>query len=747
MAGTNLITQRFPLRSIERVMSWTKDACFKIATVMLVKSQVEELVCLLPTALMHTFNKHPKMRATQVRGEFAVGEIHPKITLEQLEERQLLLVRAADAEGMQSAHWHQYAQEQVDIPFDRFTQFPFCLHVSGNAVLNDVLAFASLKSATARPAIELNEHPVLPGLFHATLNPYPVLSRVFRFLVKMTVKKIVKSAPIFTPIVKPRADQQHFSSPPPFNSSKLLFAEGTEENLRKLLARCREEGTTFFGALMAAVLLGHAVVSDPPQGTKNFQMNLLMSFNMRGRVYYPLPADAVGSYATVTPLEKLTQGGIDLSTKRFWDIARAAKQETVDISSSFPAIAVPMAVTDQVYNSQRDPESFNDVSMPYSSSRDAMISSVKRYAYPTNHTFQQGDLTVETVRYSCRTGCMAPLGQFYVSSTKRACCGYSHCYEEHTGKLLFETVVAFLEHAGCVASNDTLADVIAQVPAARQSSLHLSQKARESKRANDDGDYHVRGARFRWDAAGTKRIYTRAACAHVASMESIGDANGNLDTYKQQGKQIMKKLDQRSPTKCSIESGPYTFQYESLCSNCLGSVNGTTRTGTIRVLFPKRLAFLYLEEIHAGFVEELERDHGTNWRDVVTTVARPYAFIKFAKRALCGAYIVALCITFADKFIQKKRKEYMDPNSSQNMHRLNDDLADIHNIMRKNIQEVLNRGERVEHVSRISSNLADRSKDLKWGAKKLRMQAIYRQYAPIAAVTLFVLLVIYMKFF
>lgn len=32
------------------------------------------------------------------------------------------------------------------------------------------------------------------------------------------------------------------------------------------------------------------------------------------------------------------------------------------------------------------------------------------------------------------------------------------------------------------------------------------------------------------------------------------------------------------------------------------------------------------------------------------------------------------------------------------MHRLNDDLADIHNIMRKNIQEVLNRGERVERA-------------------------------------------------
>lgn len=50
-------------------------------------------------------------------------------------------------------------------------------------------------------------------------------------------------------------------------------------------------------------------------------------------------------------------------------------------------------------------------------------------------------------------------------------------------------------------------------------------------------------------------------------------------------------------------------------------------------------------------------------------------------------------------------------------------------------------------VSRISSNLADRSKDLKWGAKRLRLQAIYRQYGPVVAVALFVVFVIYIKFF
>ncbi|KAF0713680.1 hypothetical protein AaE_011737 [Aphanomyces astaci] len=229
----------------------------------------------------------------------------------------------------------------------------------------------------------------------------------------------------------------------------------------------------------------------------------------------------------------------------------------------------------------------------------------------------------------------------------------------------------------------------------------------------------------------------------VASMESAGDYNDNLDTYKQQGKQILKKLNQRSPGKCSIDSGAYAFHYlieEGVCYLTLSDKN-----------YPKRLAFLYLEDIHGGFIDELRRDHGdkyvytsivptsslvrvshlssSSWRDTVTTVARPYAFIKF------------------DKYIQKKRKEYTDPSSSQNMSKLNNDLADIHNVMRQNIQEVLNRGEAIDRVSQISSNIADRSKEFKWGAKKLSLQAMYQKYGPLVAIALFVVLVVYFKFF
>lgn len=67
--------------------------------------------------------------------------------------------------------------------------------------------------------------------------------------------------------------------------------------------------------------------------------------------------------------------------------------------------------------------------------------------------------------------------------------------------------------------------------------------------------------------------------------------------------------------------------------------------------------------------------------------------------------------------------------------------------MRKNINEVLNRGEKLENVSNISDSLVAESKKFKWGAKKLTWQAMMNQYGPIAAATVFVVFVLYMKFF
>ena len=74
-------------------------------------------------------------------------------------------------------------------------------------------------------------------------------------------------------------------------------------------------------------------------------------------------------------------------------------------------------------------------------------------------------------------------------------------------------------------------------------------------------------------------------------------------------------------------------------------------------------------------------------------------------------------------------------------------MSEIQTIMRMNIDEILNRGEKLDHVSTISNELQQKSKDFKWGAKKLTWQARLQQYGPIVAGSSIVVLVLYLKFF
>lgn len=67
--------------------------------------------------------------------------------------------------------------------------------------------------------------------------------------------------------------------------------------------------------------------------------------------------------------------------------------------------------------------------------------------------------------------------------------------------------------------------------------------------------------------------------------------------------------------------------------------------------------------------------------------------------------------------------------------------------MRKNINEILDRGEKLDQVSDMSNQLKQKSKDFKWGAKKLTWQARLQQYGPMLIGTSIVLIVLYVKIF
>ena len=65
----------------------------------------------------------------------------------------------------------------------------------------------------------------------------------------------------------------------------------------------------------------------------------------------------------------------------------------------------------------------------------------------------------------------------------------------------------------------------------------------------------------------------------------------------------------------------------------------------------------------------------------------------------------------------------------------------------QNIDEVLGRGERIESISTKAGDLSMASKAYLKDVRKLHWMALTRKIAPVAAVSLVALLVIYLRYF
>ena len=57
-----------------------------------------------------------------------------------------------------------------------------------------------------------------------------------------------------------------------------------------------------------------------------------------------------------------------------------------------------------------------------------------------------------------------------------------------------------------------------------------------------------------------------------------------------------------------------------------------------------------------------------------------------------------LILGCADTFIQKTKRLYLDTRTQRNLNKMNEELAEVQQIMTRNIQEVLGQGERLERT-------------------------------------------------
>lgn len=131
----------------------------------------------------------------------------------------------------------------------------------------------------------------------------------------------------------------------------------------------------------------------------------------------------------------------------------------------------------------------------------------------------------------------------------------------------------------------------------------------------------------------------------------------------------MKKLVTEKEQKVSVDSGSHCNY--CIIEGCVAYLVLTEKT------YSHALAFKYLEEIKSKFISELSAEHGPDWQSAVQHANKAYAFLKF------------------DRIVKRISREYYDPSSMSTASKIADEMANVQGIMRRNIQEVLNRGEKL----------------------------------------------------
>lgn len=178
----------------------------------------------------------------------------------------------------------------------------------------------------------------------------------------------------------------------------------------------------------------------------------------------------------------------------------------------------------------------------------------------------------------------------------------------------------------------------------------------------------------------------------------------------------MRSLTPTSEPRASIESGALTIHYLIPPGTPLLFLTITERS------YPRKLAFTYLSDISAEFLSSYSAAS-------LAPNLRPYAFVEF------------------DGFMQKTRRTYEDTRASANLERLNDDLKDVTKVMTKNIEDLLYRGDSLERMGDLSSQLRTETKKYRKAAQRINWELMVKQYGPLAGVGLLVLVFIWWRFF
>ena len=146
--------------------------------------------------------------------------------------------------------------------------------------------------------------------------------------------------------------------------------------------------------------------------------------------------------------------------------------------------------------------------------------------------------------------------------------------------------------------------------------------------------------------------------------------------------------------------------------------------------YPEKLAFHFLVEIDEGFTEELKNQFGTqsvSYYSKLETIDRANYFLKF------------------EKYIKKKRNEYLDVDNNNNIERLNREISDVHQIMKENINLIMDRDRNMNSINSLSESIKDSSGKFEKTAKQTKLKMLWAKYSIFISIIAIILFIIVFK--
>lgn len=197
------------------------------------------------------------------------------------------------------------------------------------------------------------------------------------------------------------------------------------------------------------------------------------------------------------------------------------------------------------------------------------------------------------------------------------------------------------------------------------------------------------------------------------------DLDRDFPEHKAQAKTVLLKyLPGQTEPRCTIEAGSsLAYNFHVYCP----SSSSTAFIALCDRLYPKKLAYACLEEAAGLFGQEYSSAN-------VQQASRPYQFIKFTNA------------------LQKCKRSFKDVRARQNIDRLQQELSDISTVMTANINQLLERGSKLESMSLLSSSLASESKRYHRATQDLNWNAFLQKYGVVGVMLIVLVLVLFIYF-